>query len=235
MFTRSRLGFSSIRNKSYGPWWSMIFVRILFPFNAWAASWQNKHFNDLCGQQRLRSSWASAQSDQSSLSALRNSLIRVFTVCIKKYSILLNADSQDPDPTGRMPRLIWVFAGCTEHLVGFVIRRLIYRTNWYNLTKFWICIDIDKIYVGIAIKHQFSFIYNRVMALEWCQNFVSAQYLENELMEFDEASFACASILTAFRLGLLHVNFHKLTTELWPLIAVRILFPLISAQNFENK
>ena len=122
---------------------------------------------------------------ESSLSTLRNSLIRVFTVCIKKYSILLIVDSEDSDQTGWIPRLIWVFAGCTEHLVGFVMRRLIYRTNWYNLTKFWICIDIDKIYIGIA-KHQFSLIYNRVMALEWCQDFLSAQYLENELMEFDQ-------------------------------------------------
>ena len=38
----------------------------------WAASWQNQH-NGMCTQQRLRSAWAwaSAQSDQSSLSAWR--------------------------------------------------------------------------------------------------------------------------------------------------------------------
>ena len=30
----------------------------------WAAAWQNQQ-NDLCAQQRLRSAWASAQSDQS--------------------------------------------------------------------------------------------------------------------------------------------------------------------------
>ena len=30
----------------------------------WAASWQNQQ-NDLCAKQRLRSAWASAQSDQS--------------------------------------------------------------------------------------------------------------------------------------------------------------------------
>ena len=33
--------------------------------------------------------------------------------------------SEDTDQTGRMPRLIWVFAGCTCHFVGFVTRRLI--------------------------------------------------------------------------------------------------------------
>ena len=36
----------------------------------------------------------------------------------------LHADSEDSDQTGRMPRLIWVFAGRTCHLVGFVMRRL---------------------------------------------------------------------------------------------------------------
>ena len=37
----------------------------------------------------------------------------------------LHADSEDSDQTGRMPRLIWVFAGRTCHFVGFVMRRLI--------------------------------------------------------------------------------------------------------------
>ena len=31
--------------------------------------------------------------------------------------------SEDPDQTGRMPRLIWVLAGCTGHFVGFAILR----------------------------------------------------------------------------------------------------------------
>ena len=29
------------------------------------------------------------------------------------------AHSEDSDQTGQMPRLIWVFAGCTDHFVGF--------------------------------------------------------------------------------------------------------------------
>ena len=33
---------------------------------------------------------------------------------------------------------------------------------------------------------QFSQNYNRLMALDWCQNFVSGQYLEKKLMEFDQ-------------------------------------------------
>ena len=33
------------------------------------------------------------------------------------------------DQTGLMPRLIWVFVGCTCHFVGFVVRRLIYTSR----------------------------------------------------------------------------------------------------------
>ena len=58
----------------------------------------------------------------------------------------------------------------------------ILRTNWWNLTKLGMCINIDKIYIGI-ITCQFSQIYNRVMALEWCQN---PQCFENKSMEFDQ-------------------------------------------------
>ena len=35
----------------------------------------------------------------------------------------LYADSEDSDQTGRMPRLIWVFAGHLCHFIGFVMRR----------------------------------------------------------------------------------------------------------------
>ena len=38
----------------------------------------------------------------------------------------LHADSKDSDQTGRMPRLIWVFAGRTGHFVGFVMKWLSY-------------------------------------------------------------------------------------------------------------
>ena len=55
--------------------------------------------NYMSAQQRLRSTWASAQSDQSSLSAWR-----------KLGSLATHwAHSEDFDQTGRIPRLIWVF------------------------------------------------------------------------------------------------------------------------------
>ena len=49
----------------------------------------------LCAQRRLRSAWASAQSDQSSLCAQ----------WVAKGPSFLHADSEDSDQTGRMPRL----------------------------------------------------------------------------------------------------------------------------------
>ena len=39
------------------------------------------------------------------------------------------AHSEDCDQTGRVPRLIWVFAGRTFQYVGFVTRRLIWRNH----------------------------------------------------------------------------------------------------------
>ena len=62
----------------------------------------------LCAQRRLRSAWASAQSDQS----LR---------CPHEEGSLAThwADSKYSDQTGWMPRLIWFFAG--RKLVLFVL------------------------------------------------------------------------------------------------------------------
>ena len=61
----------------------------------------------VCAQQGLRSAWASAQSDQ------------VFACAqwVAKDPSFLHADSEDSDQTGRMPRLIWVFAGRTAILL----------------------------------------------------------------------------------------------------------------------
>ena len=59
-----------------------------------------------CVQWKLGSDWASAQSSLSSQWVARN-------------PSFLHADSEDSDQTGRMPRLIWVFAWRT--LVFFVL------------------------------------------------------------------------------------------------------------------
>ena len=72
----------------------------------WAASRQNQQ-NDLYAQRRLRSAWASAQSNK----RLRCPHEETFdpqlpTECIS-------------DQSWRMPRLIWVFAGRTYHFCWF--------------------------------------------------------------------------------------------------------------------
>ena len=63
------------------------------------------------------------------------------------------AHSEDSDQTGRMPRLIWVFAGHTYHFVGFVVRRLISCThsggqrliNVYNYSeKYWTLVQLSQ-------------------------------------------------------------------------------------------
>ena len=55
----------------------------------------------------------------------------------------------------------------------------ILRMNEWILTKVYICTDFDNIELGI-VKHSFSSIHYRVMALVWFQNFISTQYLEGE-------------------------------------------------------
>ena len=70
----------------------------------------------LCPRRRLRSAWASAQSDQESLLCVQ---------WVDKGPSFLQADSEDSDQTGWIPRLIWVFLGRTCHFVGFDMRWLI--------------------------------------------------------------------------------------------------------------
>ena len=80
----------------------------------WAASWQNQQ-NWMCAQRRLRSAWATARSDQSSLSAWR-----------KLGSLAIHwAHSKDSDQTGRTPGWPESSLG-SHHFVGFVVRWLIY-------------------------------------------------------------------------------------------------------------
>ena len=67
--------------------------------------------------------------------------------------------------------------------ISFPLNILI--TNKWILTKFYMCIDIDNILLGI-VKHTFLSIHYSVMALELCQHVVSAQYLETEWMDFDQ-------------------------------------------------
>ena len=56
-------------------------------------------------------------------------------------------------------------------------------------------------------------------------DFISAQYLKNKSMELDQIlHMGCHWPDLGWHL--LCVNFHKSTTQLWPLVIVKILFPL---------
>ena len=74
----------------------------------WATAWQNQQ-NNLCAQQRLKSAWASAQSDQSLLSAWRN----------LGFLVTQWAHSEDSDQTGR--RLIWSESSLGVHVILLVL------------------------------------------------------------------------------------------------------------------
>ena len=76
----------------------------------------------VCAKPRLRSAWASAQSEQSSLSAWRNlgSLATHW------------AHSEDSDQTRQMPRLIWVFAGRTLILLVLTCRGSYSKTTLFK-------------------------------------------------------------------------------------------------------
>ena len=56
----------------------------------------------------------------------------VSSICaqwVAKEPMFLHADSKDADQPGRMPRLIWVFAGRTGHFAGFIMLRLIWNNS----------------------------------------------------------------------------------------------------------
>ena len=78
----------------------------------------------LCAQRRLRS--------ESSLCAQ----------WVAKDTSFLYADSEASAQTGRMPRLIWVFAGRTCHFVGFVL------LLFYTLCRPWCLWSLTVWFLG---------------------------------------------------------------------------------------
>ena len=101
-----------------------------------------------CAQRRLRSAWASAQSDQSLRCPHEESLgpwlpieLTAKTDQTLRMPRLIRVFAGDSDQTGQMRMLIWVFAGRTCYFAGFVIRRLkcksvIDKTNFSGEVSF---------------------------------------------------------------------------------------------------
>ena len=63
-------------------------------------------------------------------------------------------DSEDSDQTGRMPRLICVFAGRTCHFVGFVMRRLISNDSLVISMSCDLLYFVDELEKDNAVKYQ---------------------------------------------------------------------------------
>ena len=105
-----------------------------------------------------------------------------------------------------------------------------------GVTKFCICIDIDKIQVGI-VKSQFSSNSNRVMAFDdpWFLSEFRFRSISWERINGVCSNFANALILTRSRLGLLRINYHQIVTELLPLMIHDFCQNFVSAQYLENK
>ena len=101
----------------------------------WAAAWQNQQ-NDVRPAKTLISLGIHPVWSESSLSAWRS----------PGSLAILRVHSEDSDQTGWMPRLIWVFAGRTGHIVGFVMLRL----------NFW-CYPIRScVLLASALEYRFQ-------------------------------------------------------------------------------
>ena len=65
---------------------------------------------------------------------------------VVKDPSFLHGDSEDSDQTGRLSRLIWVFAGPTCHFVCFVTRWLI---SFYQLTVLLVACKMDMTQIPV--------------------------------------------------------------------------------------
>ena len=108
----------------------------------------------------------------------------------------------------------------------------ILQTNGQILTKLYLTIYTDKIYVWSVTCH-FSHICSSVMALDFRQNFVSNQYLENKWTEFHQILYMhsywqdlCWDCNTSF--------FAHLYQSYGPLFIPKIRFRSISWQQMER-
>ena len=82
--------------------------------------------------------------------------------------------------------------------------------------------------MGLLRLH-FCKIYNRVMGLGYCQNFVYAQYLANLSMEFDQTLYICI-YLNHIKVGIVAVPFSQIYNTV---MALGYHSELVSAQYFE--
>ena len=109
----------------------------------------------VCAQRRLGSDWAA----ESSLCAQ----------WVAKDLMFLHGDSEDSHQTGRMPRLIGVFAGRTCHIVGFFVTRLTLQPVFILLIIICITTFSKKVCPGQNMQQTFSKFVEIYFCL--CQNY----------------------------------------------------------------
>ena len=125
----------------------------------------------VCTQRRLRSAWAFAQSYQSSLRAQ----------WVAKDTSFLHADSEVSDQTGRMTRLIWVFAGRTAILLVLScikpsispkessINQAPYRTMVLTICSGWKKNGMHGVIPVFDVRHAFR----ALLKMSWFLRFLS--------------------------------------------------------------
>ena len=127
--------------------------------------------NDLCSQRTLQSGWASAKNPR-----------------------FLHANSEACDQTGRMPRLIRVFTGRTDHCVRFVMLSLNFKywhfirpaayfisildANRYFMRISCMLVDVLKLIVNIvSILPKMYIICQQYLNLHVCLRILQFMYI----------------------------------------------------------
>ena len=67
--------------------------------------------------------------------------------------MFLHSDSEDSDQTGRMPRLICVFTGHTDHFVGFVMWWLKWLSLLHLVCSYHVVIPVVKTAMPGSVYH----------------------------------------------------------------------------------
>ena len=94
---------------------------------------------------------------------------------VANYPSFLHADSEGSDQTGRMPRLIWVFAERTCHCVGFVMRRLIWSITEAGEKLQKDLADWLKTLVSMASKGSHGLIMGEMLWSPWSDLLVTCR------------------------------------------------------------
>ena len=105
----------------------------------WLTSWSKRLIGrfDLCHSMTKLTKWH-VHPAKTQISLDIHPVWSESSMCVQwvaKGPSFLHADSEDSDQSGRLPRLIWVFAGRTSHFVGFVMMQLTYFNTLSRISE----------------------------------------------------------------------------------------------------